>query len=538
MDALPAGIQAAVRTGLYTGDVTRGLAEALATGADFVIPPGVYPFAGDLLECRRPGQRIVGTGGVLRRMARRDGIGLLVAAENVSLHGLRFDGTAPATEPSHRNDMIKVTGNTCRIVGLEVRGSQGSNLRVDGAQHCRVIRPVLTDAFQNNIIVCNAPTRDIVIESPVCRRTVTQNNIYVTASEGGTANGEVISQVVILDPLCADAADTGIELSYHCHDSRVSGGKVVNSRNPALLQRDGRRNRWENILVQTRRPSDQHRDYDGVAVIPLWEPASWDCDTDFENVIVQGRARRSAFYWGQSGIRRTNCSADAYALGDRPSADGSDRVGNGDLKAGAVANIAVRGGRIDGYAIGDNWNFDGTPQVRSNCVTSAVRFARCLRLFNCFNVTPIRSAIVDNRATGDQQEDIVLVGARLAPSGGRPDIGLVYDGNYLASEGGTSPDHALLLTRNSRFVEVPAKGKVALTAGMPPAGQYNIRVENTPAAFSVTVSAAGAIVGSVPGGSVNVAVENGRLVLHQRGHLPRPVWAKVSGPGIKALTVS
>lgn len=550
LDAFPAAVQTAVRQERYSDDLSKIIQDVISTGCDFVIPPGLYPIAGDMLECRHPGQKIVGKGGVLSRIARRDGIGLLVTAMNVSLYNVHLDGRAPATQPSHHNDMVKVTGDNCRLVDLAVHGAWGSNLRLSGTRGARLICPTLTDAYQNNLIICNAPTQDILVDSPVCRRTATQNNIFVTASEGSFANGEFVSRVIIIDPLCTDAGDTGIELGYHCQDSEVRGGSVVNSLNPALLQRDGRRNRWSGTRVRNRRTVDQHGDYDAVAVVPQWEPTSWDSDTEFNAIVVEGHARRSAFYWGQSGIRRIDCIADAYAAGDLPSPDGSDRVGNGDLKAGDVSSILVRGGRIEGFATGDNWNFDGRPHTLTRCITRDVDFAHCTQPFSCYNVTPVRSAILDNRIAGDPDIDILLVNARLLPMDGQPDIGLVYDGNRFDNRNADAPVRSshpagkvstALLARDSRFVKLPSSGGLAVTTAMPRPGRYRLNVGTTQLEFILAHGKNGIIVsdgGATTIGNgikIDVSVVNGRLVLHQRGHLPRPLWAKISGPSITAL---
>lgn len=527
MDSLPATIQAAVREGRYEGDLSAALRNAIETGRDFVVPPGIYPFAGGQVECRTPGQRIVGTGGVWRRLAERDGISVLVSARDVTLHGLRCDGRAPARERSHTNDMVKVTGDGCRLVDISVQGAWGSNLRIEGARGCRVVRPILTDAYQNNIIICEAPTRDIVIERPVCRRTITQNNIFVTASAASRHNGAVITGIVITDPLCSDAGDTGIELGYHCQDSRVVGGEVSGSVNPPLLQRDGRGNQWIGILVRNRLVASQHPDYDGVAVVPQWESPSWRSDTLFQDITVLGATRRSAFYWGQSDIRRIGCVADAQL------ATGASPIGSGDLKAGAVSDIVVEGGQIDGFAVGDNWNYDAAPYVRRGCSTKSVRIDRCTQTFNCYNVTPIDCAIVDNRGTGNQK-GILLARAVLTPSTARPDIGLLYDGNDIATAQRDDPAVAWLLTRDSRFVRIDANR--AVDAGPAQAGTFRLTTAAGQGSFTVTTKDGRPRIASSampPTAAINVAIENGRLVFHQRVRSPSPDWVRLSGPGIR-----
>jgi hypothetical protein len=534
LDVLPASVQAMVRQGRYAGDLTRALRDAIETGADFIIPPGVYPFAGDGVDLRTPGQRIVGTGGLLRRLPQRDGIGLLVSAANVTLYDLHCDGSAPAT-PSHVNDTVKVTGDRCHLVGLVVRGSWGSNLRIEGAQDCRIVRPILTDAQQNNIVICEAPARNIVIESPVCQRTRSQNNIFVTASAASIANGAFVSGIAIHDALCTDAGDSGIELGYHCTDSSVTGGKVINSVNPALLQRDGCRNRWKSIIVQNRRAADQHANYDGVAVAPQWEPASWNSDTVFEGVIVQGRTRRSAFYWGQSGIQRINCVADAYASDGRVGADDETRTGSGDMKAGDVSHIVIRGGRIEGFVIGDNWNFDAAPYVRQSCVTTGVEISRCDQAFSCYNITPIDCAIIDNRGVENRRSDVLLARASLLPTDARPDIGLLYDGNTLLPPAPPDPATNLLLTRDSRFMRVPTRGACSTDSFSVDTGRYRLATNSGRIDFNVTKRSNGIAIQQVGTGTVpvNVAIENGRLVLHQRGQSSPAIWVKISGPGIR-----
>lgn len=438
MDALPTRIQSEVRAGRYQGDLSKALRDAIETGADFVIPEGSFCFAGGMLEMRTPGQRMVGTGGMLRRLPQRDGIGLLISAPNVTLNGIALDGHAPASQPSHHNDMVKVTGSRCTLDHLVVNGAWGSNLRLDRVQHCRVIRPILTQAHQNNLIVCNGSTEDITIEHPVCKGATMQNNIFVTASEGSQENGEFVSRIIITDPLCSDAGDTGIELGYHCQDCSVTGGKVVNSTNPALLQRDGRRNLWKNVVVESKPLGRQIAAYDAVAVVPQWEPATWDSNTEFNAITIRGRTTRSAFYWGQSGIRRIDCHANAFAPRQDGMADGSaaveaDHVGSGDLKAGDVGNIIVRGGTIDGFAVGDNWNYDGGRHQRIGCVTEDVAFTRCTQVFNLYNVIPIRSEIMHNTGSGNLRSEISLVGAHLVPSGQHPEAGLVYDDNIFTA---------------------------------------------------------------------------------------------------------
>ena len=544
LDTLPDRIRAEVRAGTYSGDISQALREAIETGADFVIPTGTYWFAGGALEVRTPGQRIVGTGGILKRLPGRDGIGILVSGANATLQDIRIDGRAPARELSHHNDMVKVTGNRCRIVRLVVEGSAGSNLRVDGAQDCQILHPTLTDAHQNNIVVCNGPARNILIETPICRRTVTQNNIFVTASEGSGDNGEVVSGIVVNNPMCSDAADTGIELGYHCTDSQVNGGKVINSTNPALLQRDGKRNRWRDVAVVSKRLAAQHSTYDSVAVVPQWEPTSWDSDTEFSGIVVRGPVTRSAFYWGQSGIRRIGCSA--YALDTTESGGPAPlaRLGSGDLKAGGVGNILVRGGRIDGFAIGDNWNFDAARYERTRCITEDVAFSRCTQIFNIYNVTPVRSIIAGNTGTDNAQTALSLVGTQLVPTDARPDTGLVYADNRFAPSSPARPDGdsgpaSFLLSRDSRYVRIPAAA-AAIVAAPAKAGRYRLVLETGHLDFAVATTAAGpallarARLASGEGAAVEVMVENGNIVLHQRGRPNRTLWAKITGPGMRA----
>ena len=556
MDALPKQIQSEVRAGRYRGDLSKALRDAIETGADFVIPEGSFYFVGGILEVRTPDQRIVATGGVLRRLAQHDGIGLLISAPNVTLDGIALDGHAPASQPSHHNDMVKVTGSRCTLDHLVVNGAWGSNLRLDRVQHCRVIRPILTDAHQNNLIICNGSTEDITIEHPVCRGATTQNNIFITASEGSQENGEFVSRIVITDPLCSDAGDTGIELGYHCQDCSVTGGRIVNSTNPALLQRDGRRNLWKNVVVETKLLSRQIATYDAVAVVPQWEPPTWDSDTEFNAITIRGRATRSAFYWGQSGVRRIDCNASAFASRQNGVVDGSaaleaDHVGNGDLKAGDVSNIVVRGGTIDGFAIGDNWNYDGGRHQRIGCITEGVAFTRCTQIFNLYNVIPIRSGIQRNTGSGNLRSEISLVGAHLVPSDEHPDAGLVYDDNSFTTARGSPPlgftlpengraRDGLLLSKDSRFVKIPVSGTVAASTGPAKTGRYRLSLEGAPADFSVAPGLDGPVLrGSTrlaaPNGTaIEVTVENSRLVLHQRAKMPKPLWVKISGPGIQA----
>lgn len=556
MDALPGRIQSEVRAGRYQGDLSQALRDAIETGADFIIPEGSFLFAGGILEIRTPGQRIVGTGGVLRRLALRDGIGLLISAPNVMLDSVTLDGHAPVSQPSHHNDMVKVAGSGCTLNHLVVNGAWGSNLRLDRVQHCRVIRPILTQAHQNNLIICNGSTDDITVDHPVCRGATTQNNIFVTASEGSQDNGEFVSRIVITDPLCSDAGDTGIELGYHCQDCSVTGGKIVNSTNPALLQRDGRRNLWKNVVVETKPLSRQIATYDAVAVVPQWEPATWDSNTEFNAITIRGRTTRSAFYWGQSGIRRIDCHASAFAPRQDRVADGyptveADHVGSGDLKAGDVNNIVVRGGMIDGFAIGDNWNYDGGRHQRIGCITEDVVFTRCTQVFNLYNVIPIRSRIMRNTGSGNLRSEISLVGAHLVPSDEHPYAGLVYDDNSFTAAKGfpplgfTLPENgrardALLLSKDSRFMKIPVSGAVAVSTSPAKAGRYQLFMEGAPVAFSVALGPNGPVLrestqlASPNGTTIEVTVENSRLVLHQRAKTPKPLWVKISGPGIQA----
>lgn len=556
MDALPARIQSEVRAGRYEGDLSQALRDAIETGTNFVIPKGRFCFAGGILEMRTPGQRMVGTGGVLRRLPLRDGIGLLISAPGVTLDHITLDGHAPVSQPSHHNDMVKVTGSRCTLDHLVVDGAWGSNLRLDRVQHCRVIRPILTQAHQNNLIVCNGSTEDVTIERPVCTGATTQNNIFVTASEGSQENGEFVSRIIITDPLCSDAGDTGIELGYHCQDCSVTGGKVVNSTNPALLQRDGRRNLWKNVVVETKPLSRQIATYDAVAVVPQWEPTTWNSDTEFNAITIRGRATRSAFYWGQSGVRRIDCNASAFAPGQNGVTDGSaaveaDHVGSGDLKAGDVGNIVVRGGTIDGFAIGDNWNYDGGRHQRIGCITEDVAFTRCTQVFNLYNVIPIRSKIMRNAGSGNLRNEISLVGAHLVPSDEYPDAGLVYDDNSFTPAKGLPPlgfilptngraRDGLLLSKDSRFVKIPVSGTVAASTSPAKTGRYRLSLEGAPVDFSVSTGLNGPVLeGSTQlatsnGTAIEVTVENGRLVLHQRAKMPKPLWVKISGPGIRA----
>lgn len=65
-------------------------------------------------------------------------------------------------------------------------------------------------------------------------------------------------------------------------------------------------------------------------------------------------------------------------VGDFFSFDGSDWVGNGDFKVGDVLSILVWGGRIEGFVIGDNWNFDGCLYMLIRCIMCDVDFVYCM----------------------------------------------------------------------------------------------------------------------------------------------------------------
>ncbi len=544
LDALPATVQAAVRAGTYAGDLTLALREVIETGADFAVPPGIYPFGGDMLELRRAGQVIRGTGGIFRRRPGQDGVGMLVSASGVALHGLRFEGGAPARQPSHRNDMLVVTGNDCRLVQLSVAGSQGSNLRIQSARRVRVERPVLTDAYQNNLIICDGGTDEVTVEEPVCRRTATQNNIFVTASQASTDNGQTISRVRILSPSCWDAADTAIELGYHCMDCEVTGGEAGRSRNPALLQRDGRRNTWRDIRVVPLPLAAQHSAADAVAAVPQWEGDRWDSQSEFRRVRVLGQVARSAFFWGQSGFRRVDC--DALAFGEGQSGRATSLVGRGDAKSGDVEGIVVTGGRIDGFTIGDDWNFDGRARVRRNCRTTNVQMTRCQRLFNLWNVQPVRCAITRNAGKGNGDVELELQLARLRPDAGEPDTGLVYHDNAFNAgerplavnlpQGENSPA-SVLLAANSRFVSL---GGQILLSTKPRPGRYTIFLATGPWSFDVSsvghrlTSMGQSGNSAVNNQGVTAELRNGRLFLVCTAPTGRPTWVKVSGPGLAA----
>ncbi|MDR7260267.1 hypothetical protein J2X47_004475 [Sphingomonas sp. BE270] len=548
LDALPPRIRAAAQAGHCEVDLSPALRDAVETGLNFVIPAGIYPIAGDAIELRNSGQCIVGTGGVLRRLPERDGIGLLVSGKGIVLRGLRLNGTAPMRARGHQNDMVKVTGSRIVIVDLAVLGAAGSNLRIDRANTVDIVRPVLTDAYQNNLIICNGSTRDIRVTSPVCRRTTLQNNIFVTASEGSTENGETVFAITISDPTCSDAGDTGIELGYHCFECQVSGGYVSNSTNPALLQRDGKRNLWKGVLVDNQPYANQHKDYDGVAVTPQWEGASWQSETEFRDIVVRGPVRRSAFYWGQSGIRRIDCTARANSV-NGTDANPITPTGSGDLKSGAVGNIIVKGGVIDGFATGDNWNFDGRPYRRIECSTTGVEITRCVRVFNCYNTTPIRCVIANNAGIGNLRDEIWLVSAQLMPSDGEPGISLVYDNNHFSAVVGHAPLQislpvaanaaALLLSPDSSFVKVGAPMNER-DVPIAQSGAYSLFSATARLDFRIvrgknTWKVVGpGILQAAPDDIVQVTVENDRIVLHQRGKLKQSQWMKLSGPGLRA----
>jgi hypothetical protein len=199
-----------------------------------------------------------------------------------------------------------------------------------------------------------------------------------------------------------------------------------------------------------------------------------------------------------------------------------------------VNNIVVRGGRIDGFVNGDDWNYDAKPYSRRGCITANVTFTRCDRVFSCYNITPSACAIVDNRGTHNKQ-NILLVRATLQPSDDRPNVGLIYDGNAVGASDPADPAEALLLTRNSRFVRVPASGQVAALA-RPLPGQYRLTVADGHLDFTVTARADTPVhVTDMPAAwGIDVTVAKGRLLLHQRGRRVQAVWVKISGPGICA----
>ncbi|MES1996990.1 MAG: hypothetical protein V4522_04380, partial [Pseudomonadota bacterium] len=147
LDAFAKTTQTQIIAGTWTGDLSTAIRAAVQGKDHFVIPPGTFPFKGDIVEVTTPGLVVHGMGGVLKKMggSGSDGVGILVST-HAQLLNIHIDATDPnPTLGGNYNDLLQVDftpetpSSRVFIQNLKAKGSssnvlvhRGGLLEVDG----------------------------------------------------------------------------------------------------------------------------------------------------------------------------------------------------------------------------------------------------------------------------------------------------------------------------------------------------------------------------------------------------------------------
>lgn len=387
LDAFAKTTQTQIIAGTWTGDLSTAIRAAVQGKDHFVIPPGIFPFKGDMVEITTPGLVVHGMGGVLKKMGGTgsDGVGILVST-HAQLINMHIDATVPnPTLGSNFNDLVQVNftpatpSSRVLIQNLKAKGSS-SNVLVHRGGLLEVDGLFAWNTYANGLqlVASNMFGRRIRIYT-----TVTQNGIFATSSGGSLDTGDVISNVHLEDVYIENSADTGIELGYGCHDCTATNFITVNCVNPGALGRDNQRCTFRNGRIYAPAYSDQISSYNAVAMVPYFRGASYETGSSFEDIEVIGPCKVAAFYLGQSAVRVTGLKANAFAPGTAPTTDGSNLLGAGLMLAGDVSKVYARG-VVDGYSTGFTATFDGAPHTCSGLDVDikATRVDTAVSLYN------------------------------------------------------------------------------------------------------------------------------------------------------------
>lgn len=370
-----AAVQAAINTGRSVYFAGTYVCSALSSSADGVT------FFGP---------------GTIEKKADVDGRLLQVTHDNVSIIGLTFDGSAAAPTPGSGNDLIRFQGaNDGLVENCFVNGSQGNGIRFDGSARSRAVNNIVLDCYQNNILVCNPGSDGCLVRGNICQGTSAQNNIYVTASDGGVGPpGDFIYDIVVTDNECDGGFDTCIEIGWHTIGAVVSGNRLKNSMNAAILLRDCRNVTVVGNNIRSRPFADQPSNYVALAVIPLDEGSSWEYRSLIGPNLVMGAAKLAAVY--VDGAHITVDGVKVYDDETAVNASGSNLQGTGIAALGN--DVTVRNCTIGRFEFGIQLNVgEVSPPTRTNVDISENTIYECKYGVIMFDMIVVSSVVKNNR---------------------------------------------------------------------------------------------------------------------------------------------
>ena len=342
-------------------DDTTAINNALATGNSVYFPDGTYIVTA--LTLSSSGVTLSGNG-ILKKKAGVDAKLFTISGSNNEVIGLRFDGTNLQPTSNYLNDIITISGNNNLIENCFINGSKGGGITIGNASGNRILNNVIKNVYDNGILVAGAGADVNIISGNWLDGTTHQNNIFITASADSTPNGQYVYGNIVTNNYCANAGDTGIESGYHAQRTVIANNITTTSYNPGILVRDGFSvNITGNIVINAAYAS-QPSTYDGIAVVPQNESASYNYSTRISDNTVLGAVKRSSIFVGGSYVD----ILDNYLYDNNTTigSNGSGLVGGGVVLASALTDINVRGNTIYNFSTGVNFNYDNVAKTMTN----------------------------------------------------------------------------------------------------------------------------------------------------------------------------
>lgn len=437
-----------------TNDTTALQAWLGCGSTDLYLPHGDYSYSALTLSANATTIR---GDGILTKRASTDGRVNVTGARN-KLLGLRFDGTAAATTPGPLNDCIRISGANNEVDGCYINGSDGCGIRIEGAAGNRITRNHVLNCYQTNIAVLNDGANYNLVEGNYISGCDTQNNIFVTADDGGFTSGNYVYGNIVRGNHCVSAFDTGIESGYHAFGTIVEGNYITGCKNPAILCRDGFAVNISGNVIETDEAS-QNADYSAIAVVPGSEAATFNYASKIDGNIITGQCNRAGIYLGGSGLDVTNNLI--YDNETTIGADGSGLVGYGITMGPTITDIRVIGNYVRRFERGIDLNFDGTAITLTRVEIKDNTIIETATAINGANVTYSACSITDNKVK-------TCLTAVISTSSAVIGTELYYEGNVVDSTGfsGATPTNlnpcVLVLTAGDATPSV-ARARVCLT---------------------------------------------------------------------------
>lgn len=361
-------------------DDTQAIQRALDGGGKIVVPGGRYLVS--TLHLRRDNVVLTGSGS-LQKQDGVDGYLLLVTGAYNIVEGITFKAATRRAVFGSENDALRIEGNHNQIHGVQILGSNGNGVRIDGGAYNLITSNIIRDVYQNSVIIANAGADGNQVIANRLIGTKTQNNIFVTADDGSRPTRTRIEGTIIRENFCVDASDTGIESGQNADGTLIANNRVSGSRNPAILLRDGK-----NVVIRDNVVTDSGTalhaiEHSGIAIVPWYKPSTWLYNATIMNNRIDLPIVRSGIYVGGSGVRVMG----NMIIGRSPSA------GYGITVAGDASTIAIRGNSIRNTERGIDLNFDGHPYVRKQLSVVGNRTHRVRARLNRYNLTIEQSRI-------------------------------------------------------------------------------------------------------------------------------------------------